>query len=123
MMWPWVSREYHDSVVNDFLAVRKDEREWHRVMMAQLAKNLTDVLAINAGLANPVIAPPPEVPHIAPKEKSPIALRIDDVSEGDPQVKRFFWSQVSKWRREGQSDGDIIGLIRWTTTEPNGEHE
>lgn len=120
--WPFVSRLAFDTL----LSVRAAEREWHREAMARSNATLNSVLALNEELrreaaiarAEPTrLLEPWQDTSSEPTKKSPIAERIDQISEGDARMKRHFWQFVSKLRKEGKSDGDIIDEIRWDTTE------
>ena len=120
MILPWVSRERYEEQRAAATEWRDLYRELFDLQSDRVPRGTFEtLLAQYHELAKPVIAPTQEVTQLAmvPHEKSPIALRIEDVAAGDPKLKRFFWSQVSKWRHEGKSDGDIVGLIRFTSTE------
>lgn len=104
MNLPWVSRELYD------LAVADAER-W-RTHHAEL-------LAVHMALLKPPLAPTPVAPDtVAERKRSAIAERIEEVSDGDRKLARHFRGLVSRLRKEGQSDGDILGQITMVAAEP-----
>jgi len=112
MRW-WVSRDA-------FEAVQADRDAWKALALDSVPRGTIDHLVVSlAQNLTTKTAPLAELPPSGQivREKSPIEQRIEEISENDPTVKRWFWSQVGKWRREGHSDGDIVGMIRWQTTE------
>ena len=113
MNWPLVWRETYEA---EQARANRLAEDCGRLYQQNLSLNAT--LLIREMRNEPVrLVEKGAIVASAPRVPSPMDKRIDEVSEGDPRVKRHFWGMVSRMRKEGKSDGDILGEIRWQTTE------
>lgn len=115
MNWPLVWRATYESARAFEPLYRRAMADYDRIYQQNLTLN---AVLLTVQPREPMrLYEQKKVEATVPRTPSPLEKRIDEVSEGDGRVKRHFWSMVSRLRKEGKLDGDILGEIRWQTTE------
>lgn len=115
MTWPLVWRSTYEQALAWEPLYRRAMEDYDRIYKQNVTLNAV-LLTIEPREPLRLV----EKGHVAttvPRTPTPLDRRIEEVSEGDPRVKRHFWGLVTRLRKEGKTDGDILGEIRWQTTE------